>query len=142
MSKEGSNVSHSLGNRKVRCQFNICFVNFYSFLRGYMAQDNSRSDYEMTLLSQNKMFFLIPSKHFLQMVETFIKGFSKNCKIIHEYLQELLHHVNKNAHHAYLKNGWHITQAKGHTLICIGAKMTCESSFILVLKRYFNLVIP
>ena len=48
------------------------------------------------------------------MMEAFIKIRIENTKIIHKYINEFLHHVGKNAHHASFKGGWCIAQSKWH----------------------------
>ena len=68
-----------------------------------------------------------------------LKTPSIDCNVIHVNLHNALYHVTENTKHTSLKCGRGITQAKGHSSVCICAKWACEGGLFLVFYSNFNL---
>src|SRR4051812_44089414 len=110
MTKETSYTFNVLGTRHLFNNINFSFVNFNTFFRNFMPQDNAFINHKVALLPiQDKISFFTSLQNSIKVAEAIIKRSSVYGEIIHENLNNLFTKIREYSHHAYLKGSRCIT---------------------------------
>src|SRR3954463_8191064 len=110
MTKETSYTFDVLGTWHLFNSINLGFINFNTFFRNFMPQDNTLIYHKVALFPiQDKISFFTSLQNWINIAQEIIKRRSIDRKFVHENLTNLFTKVREYSHHASLKGSWCIT---------------------------------
>src|SRR3954466_14682907 len=104
MTKETSYTFDVLGTWHLFNSINLGFINFNTFFRNFMPQDNTFINHKVALLPiQDKVSFFTSLQNSIKVAQAIIKRSSIYGEIIHQNLNNLFTKIKEYRHHSSLK---------------------------------------